>query len=75
MVHRAEPQRLCFVRIDAPLLHVPDNADNLLRVLPVLVNALAYWICIAEVFAGQDFVNHDNGLRSFVVLLGEEGPA
>ena len=51
---------------------MPDYTDDLLRVLVVLVNSLADGVCIAEVFAGQDLVNHHDRLRSFVILIGEE---
>ena len=29
-------------------------------------------VCVAEVFAGKDFVDHHDGLRSFIILIGEE---
>ena len=70
------PQRLPVVRIEAPLLHVPDHADDLPRV-PVVVelDSPADRVFVREIFAGEDLVNHRDGLSPLVVLLGEEAAA
>src|SRR5687768_200120 len=55
------------------MFDVPNYTDDLLRVLVFcLTDTLANRVCVAEVLAGQDFVNHHDWLRSIVILIGEE---
>ena len=65
-------KRLIFVCIETPLFDVTNHADDLLRVLAVLINSLADGIGIAEVFPREDLVYHYDRLRSRIILIGKE---
>src|SRR6185436_8769679 len=66
-------KRFLVVRIETPLVHVPDYADDPQRVaVAYQVDALADGVLVREILAGKDLVNHHDRLRSFIILIGEE---
>ena len=54
------------------MVYVADNADDLLRRPDFLFDPFADRVSVTEELVGEDFVDHDNELRSIVILIGEQ---
>ena len=70
-VRKLRPQRLRVVRIETPLLHMRNNADNLDDTPGIAhADALADRILAGKILAPKHVIDDANVWRLFIVMCG-----